>query len=413
MFRRPKITDVFTPRMSDVNESMYVHRPLHEKLLSRALRRNSHTLIFGDSGNGKSWLYKKVLDDQDVSYVVANCANASRMGSLTKEICYSLVEPGTVRKLGFSEEKAAEINAYFAKGGLKHVGEYKIFSEEPLLEAFKLFNDSVPDKKILVLDNLESMFDSDELMAELADIVILLDDARYSSCNINILIVGIPTGVLQYFRETKNSESVSNRITEIEKVGGLEPEQVKLIVSKGFSQLKVSLTDSSLTEISNHVWNVTLGIAQRVHEYCEILAFEIEDAGWKYVSELLAETDKQWLIQGLRHSYQVVESHLNSRETSVARRNQVIFCIAKVQVHQFDSNVIDNLIRREFPGTIPETNMGVGSILAELSKGGNPLLNKNDAANSYSIRDPRYLMCIRIMLYKNQQQKVIKKNFKM
>ena len=217
---RKNITEVFTPRLSEVNSAMYVNRPVLEKLLQRAIKRNSHTLIFGESGNGKSWLYKKVLDEVKTPYVVANCANASRLGSLTKEICNTIIEPGTVKKLGFSEEKAVEIGAYFAKGGLKHIGNYEMASDEPLLEAFKLFNYAVPKKKILVLDNRESIFDSPLLMTELADIVILLDDSRYSSCNINLMIVGIPNGVLQYFRETKSAESVATELLRLIKFQG-------------------------------------------------------------------------------------------------------------------------------------------------------------------------------------------------
>lgn len=412
LISRKDVTEVFTPRMSEVNTSMYVHRPALEKAMQRAIKRNSHTLLFGESGNGKSWLYKKVLEEMRVPFVVANCANASRMGSLTKEICNTLIEPGTVKKLGFSEEKAAEIGAYFAKGGVKNTNNYEIALDEPLLEAFKLFNGVAPEKKILVLDNLESIFASEELMTELADIVILLDDSRYSACNINILIVGIPNGVLQYFRETKNAESVANRITEIDKVSGLDSGQVQSIVSKGFHQLKISLTGASLKEISDHVWNVTLGTAQRVHEYCELLAYAIEDNAWKFESELLKRADRDWLLGGLRHSFQVVEGHLNSRETSVARRNQVIYCISRIRVHQFDSNIIDKQIRKDFPGTIPETNMGIGAILGELSKGETPLLNRNEKTNSFTVRDSRYLMCIRLMLYKESaSQRVVKRNF--
>lgn len=398
--------------MSEVNASMYVHRPTLEKSLQRAIKRNSHTLIFGESGNGKSWLYKNVLEEMSIPFVVANCANASRFGSITQEICNTLIEPGTVKKLGFSEEKAAEIGAYFAKGGLKHTNNFEVSSEEPLLEAFKLFNDANRHKKILVLDNLESIFDSERLMTELADIVILLDDSRYSACNLNMLIVGIPNGVLHYFRETKNAESVANRISEIDKVAGLDSGQVQSIVSKGFQQLKVPLTGSSLKEISDHVWNVTLGTAQRVHEYCELLAYAIEENEWRFESELLKRADKEWLLGGLRHSYQVVEGHLNSRETAVARKNQVIYCISRIKVHQFDSNVIDQQIRKDFPETIPETNMGIGAILSELSKSETPLLNKNTKTNNFSIRDARYLMCIRLMLYKDSAtQKVVKRNF--
>lgn len=412
MIIRKEITEVFTPRQGEVNTKMYVDRPLHEKSLARALKRNSHTLLFGDSGNGKSWLYKKVMKENGIPYVVANCANASRLKSITQEICNCLIEPGTVTKLGFSEEKAAEVSAYFAKGGLKHSGNYNVSQEEPLLKAFKMFSEATSDRKIIVLDNLESIFNSKELMDELADIVILLDDDRYASCNINILIVGVPNGVLQYFSETKNLESVSNRIQEVEKVASLDSGQVMEIIKKGFDQLSIKITGQTLIDLSDHVWDVTLGIAQRVHEYCECLAYEVEDNEWKFDKVLLQKADLSWLKQGLRQSYHVIETHLNSRETAVARRNQVIYCIAKIRQHQFDSNDIDALIRKEFPTTIPETNMGIGSILGELAKGDSPLLNRNDRNNSYSVRDPRYLMCIRVALYKDQvSERVVKKQF--
>lgn len=411
---RKLINEVFTPRRSEVNADMYVERPLHEKDLSRALKRDSHTLVFGESGNGKSWLYKKVLEAEGINYVVANCANASRIGSITQEICKSIISPGTVTKLGFSEEKVAEINACIAKGGVKHTGNYEIMNDEPLLKAFKIFNEVEPAKKIIVLDNLESIFSSSTLMNELADIVILLDDSRYSECNINILIVGIPNGVLQYFRQTKNIESVANRILEIQKVDGLGSTQVREIISKGFYQLQISITKNTLASLSEHVHDISLGIAQRVHEYCEALAYEIEDNNWVYDSSLLKKADQKWLMQGLRQCYQVVETHLNSRATTVARKNQVIYCLAKITAHQFESSDIDKLIREEFPNTVPATNMGIGSILTDLSNGDSPLIMKNEKANTYSIKDPRYLMCIKIMLYKGttaEKEKVVKKMF--
>ncbi|SFM64262.1 AAA family ATPase [Nitrosomonas communis] len=409
---RKEISEVFTPRRSEVNANMYVERIIHEKILARSLKKNSHLLIFGESGNGKSWLYKKVLKDNSIPFVVANCANASRLNSLTQEIVNCIIEPGTTYKLGYSEEKLAEINTYFAKGGLKHNGKFEITQEEPLLKAFKFFSSVSQDKKVLVLDNLESIFQSSKLMDELADIIILLDDTRYATCNINLLIVGIPNGVLQYFRETKNIESVANRIQEIEKVSGLDFTQTREIIKKGFDQLEIKITLTTLNELAEHVWNVSLGIAQRVHEYCEVLAYEIEENNWKYDKSLLSKADYQWLILGLRQSYQVLEGHLNSRETSVARRNQVIYCIAKIRSHQFDSSDVDSLIRKEFPRTVPKTNMGIGSILSELTNGDTPLLIRNEKTSTYSIRDPRYLMCIRLILFKDKDsEKVIKKNF--
>jgi hypothetical protein len=45
--------------------------------------------------------------------------------------------------------------------------------------------------------------------------------------------------------------------------------------------------------------------------------------------------------------------------------------------------------------------MGIGNILNDLCRGAQPLLQKNEKSKTYSIRDPRYLMCIRIAMYKD------------
>lgn len=402
MIRKVEVSDVFTPRNSNVNLEMYVDRPDIEKSLLRLIKRNTHTLIFGESGNGKSWLYKKVLDENKIPYKVVNCANASRYNSITGAICEAIIPSGTSKKLRYNEDKKAGINAAVAKAEITHTGSYELSQEDDLLHAFKYYNNKKSGKKIIVLDNLESIFNSTELMSELANIVILLDDDLYAKNNINLLIVGVPNDVLQYYRNIKNFESVSNRITEAKKVESLDYNQVLDIIKKGFMLLKMNIPEEQLIEIVNHVYDVTLGIAQRVHEYGEHLAYAIQDNNNIYEDSLLKNADSAWLGEGFRQTYQVIEEHLNSRETTVARRNQVIFCIAKITQHQFDSNDVEKLIREEFPETIANTNMGIGSILSNLSKGEKPLLNRNSKNNNYSFRDSRYIMCIKLMLIKKE-----------
>jgi DNA replicative helicase MCM subunit Mcm2 (Cdc46/Mcm family) len=51
-----------------------------------ALRGNLHIIIHGESGTGKSWLYKKTFRDAGVQFLVANLANASRLGSIAAEL---------------------------------------------------------------------------------------------------------------------------------------------------------------------------------------------------------------------------------------------------------------------------------------------------------------------------------------
>src|SRR5260370_36867684 len=83
---RHAVNEVFTPRRTDVNREIYVDRVDLEKELGRTLTGSLHTIIFGESGSGKSWLYKKVLADMVAATAIANCAKALRFNSLPDEI---------------------------------------------------------------------------------------------------------------------------------------------------------------------------------------------------------------------------------------------------------------------------------------------------------------------------------------
>lgn len=412
--QRKEISKVFTPRNENVNLDMYVARPELEKELLRSIKGSMNTLVSGESGNGKSWLYKKVLESEKINYVITNCANASRLGSLTDAIYKAVIPAGVASKTGFSESKKAGVSAFAFEGGLEHEAEFEISQDEPLLASFRwLSKKSHGNLSIIVLDNFETIFNDAKLMQEIADIIILLDDSQYAAFNTKFLIVGLPCDVIEYFSKSKNSTSVANRIEEIRTVTGLSPNQAEEIITKGLiGALQIKLSPTQLDEISKHVHHITMGVAQRVHEYCEKLAYKIKDNDWTYETKLLHLVDIDWLLIGLKQSYSVIEHSLNSRSTTISRRNQVIYSIGKISKHQFDSNDINKIIHKEFPSTIPETNMGIGSILTTLSTGGTPLLKRNPKTNSYQVLDPRYVMCIRVMLQKNHDGKLEKLAFK-
>lgn len=408
-----KITEVFTPRSATVNQRTYIPRLQLETALIRSISGSMHSVLFGESGNGKSWLYKKVLDQHGYHYKVANCANASRLGSLTNEIVNAIIPSGTAKKTAYSEKKEAGVNTVIASGRLEHQAEYQLQLTEPLLAAMQRFRKDIGSgDAVIVIDNLESIFDNDEQMTELADIVILLDDERYAATKIKLLIVGVPNGILEYFARTKNLESVANRLEELPKVSSMNPAMVKTLVLRGFNEhLKLNLSETAIDEISAHIHHVTLGVAQRVQEYCEKLAYKLDDYRNAYSTDILDRTDTDWLRIGFRQAYTVVESHLNAKRTAVARRNQVVYCIGRTNTHQVDAGKIAEKIREEFPATANSSNMGVGSILGELASNEPRLLSKNPRTNEYRVIDPRYLMCIRMMLKKNVNGEVYKLTF--
>lgn len=57
MSKKPE--EVFTPREPKVNANMYIDRPELETPLTSGLNDTKHLILHGESGSGKSWLYKK------------------------------------------------------------------------------------------------------------------------------------------------------------------------------------------------------------------------------------------------------------------------------------------------------------------------------------------------------------------
>jgi hypothetical protein len=411
---RKDVSEVFTPRNQSVNAEMYIERGAHEKNLYRSVKGSMHSFLSGESGSGKSWLYKKVFSEKNINFKAVNCANASRQNSITNEIFSKCFKPGTATKTAYKETKKAGA-AFGLTAELAHEVEYEIQPTDKLLKSYEcLYNSCKEQQTIIVLDNIETISKNQKLMDELSDILILLDDSDYAKYKVKFLLIGVPNEVLQYFSHTKNISSVGNRIDEIPRITGLDSNQILDFVTRGLvDYLKVSVPETGLKKISRHIYTITLGIPQRIHEYCEGLAYCIEDNNWNYNPSMLDEADTRWLQKGLRECYVVVQNHLNSDETIDGRRNQVIFALGRISTHQIDTHKIGVVIAQDFPNSAPDSNSGIGQVLASLTKGESPILKKTSNSSFYTFIDPRYLMCIRIILFKeNETEKVKKKAFR-
>ena len=158
-----------------------------------------------------------------------------------------------------------------------------------------------------------------------------------------------------------------------------------------------------------HIYSVTIGIAQRVHEYCLELAYCLDDDNWIGKSEHLDKADIAWLKRGLMKSYQAIESLMNERETKTGRRNQVLYALSKVDTRTFTASQIEDILRAEFPDSTKDITLGVGQIMgAGLSGDENPIIKRtSNKSTAYEFVDPRYLMGLRVALRK-ENEKVIK-----
>lgn len=402
LFSRMKPEQVFTPRLAEVNKEMYVSRPHLEKALKTGLRGHLHLIIHGESGTGKSWLYKQTFQNNSVSFMVANLANASRLGSISAELKNLVDREEKPEKTAYSEAKSAGLNAGVAKADLAHTGQYQIGKMEPFEACLKhLHAVSDGEPSVLVFDNLETAF-TDPLLKELADLLILCDDERYSKYKVKILILGVPSGVKEYFYKTPHHATVANRLVELPEVTRLEKAECNALVSRGFTEkLKYEIDDPQ--SLLQHVSWISDRAPQAVHEYCLELAFLCEDSH-KITSAAISQADDDWLKKSQYYAYSVVESHMNERDTKAGRRNQTIYALSLCEGEQFKAGEVEDLVRQEFPESTVGTVLNLPQMLSQLSKGERPLVRRSPKGDAFAFTDPRYRMVLRAMLKKNEER---------
>ena len=399
--KRPE--EVFTPRAHVVNPRMYVERPDIEQSLTFALRGSMHIVLHGSSGCGKSWLYKRVLGRLKVPFQVANLANASRLGSIASALQELMDGENTPRETGYTQTKTAQVSIPIASGGLTHQGQYVVPTSESFRGCLKWMRAQYgDDRACIVFDNLEAIIQRPDLMRELGDIITLLDDERYQKFGVKLVVVGVPSDVREYFRRVENRETISNRLYEVAEVGRLQPNKVAQLVENGFvNELRMDVRTPILRELVQHVNWITNGIPQRVHEYCQTLAYIGEEDGRRIERSMFERADRHWLQQAFSNCYQAVKASMNERQTGVQRRNQVLFALGHVASDVFRSSNVESLVRHHFRASTDQKRLNVSGILTALSKEAVPVIQRCHSRGSFEFTDPRFRLCIRTMLRRN------------
>lgn len=413
LLERPTPEEVFTPR-GEFNPRMYAPRAALEADFVEKLRRTENLVIYGESGCGKTWLYKSLFSRHDIYYKIVNLAHASRNGSIAGELLKAVQEPGTAVVTGYDEKKAAELGIPgAAKGALEHNKKYAITLDDPLHAAISQFRKKAGDRQaFIVLDNLERIFSKPDLMEELADIITLADDTEFLKQRVRLLIVGIPAGVKDYFSKTPSGRTIANRLVEIEEVSRLSEGEARSVVIKGFNELDYRISPDLLEDLIKHVTWVSDCIPQSLQDYCLALAF-ISQKTAEVRRESLGEADRKWLKSTLNSAYHVVESQLNERDTKIQRRNQVIYALGQIRENEFKTANLEEAVRKIFYNNkLSEQIGGVANCLADLIDGRDdkvsPILRRTTKGDAFMFLDPLYKMCIRAMLFVTEDLRVDK-----
>lgn len=410
-FGKPvKPEDVFTPRNAAVNEEMYIDRPDLETALEQGLRTPLNLVLFGDSGTGKSWLYKKHFADHKITYLVANLATAGRLGGISNLLSNLVQRGGAASLVSYETNKEAGLNIPVASASIAQSNTYEVGSKEPFELALEFVRKKADrGQAVLIFDNLEVIYGNDAYMKELGSILILCDDATYAQYKVKVMLVGVPSGVKDYFYNVENLSTVSSRLKELPEVDRLTADKCDDLVYRGFSE-KLEYEIKDLAELQRHVRWVSGRIPLLVHEYCLELAFIAQKNGGVVDSQAISSADLAWLEQKHMPAYRVIESHMNDLTTSAGRRNQTLFCLSLVKEDQFKYSDIEALLRQEFPTSTSEIQLNASQILSGLAKTPNPLIKRTPKGDAFTFFSPIYRMVLRTMLVKTSDERVEKRS---
>lgn len=408
---RQRPEEVFTPR-GELNPRMYTSRAALEQDLHEKLRRKGHHIVlYGESGCGKTWLYNNFFVSNGVHYKVVNLANASRNGKIAPELLREVEAPGTAKLTGYDEKKEAGVSTGFASGKLDHTNKYSVDQGDPLRTAIQKFRkEAGAGHAFIVLDNLERIFSKPALMEELADLITLADDPQFLREEVRFLLVGVPSGIKEYFANTPSHRTVANRLVQVQEVSRLSIPEAEHLVVQGFEhELKFEVDPKFRQEMLNHVLWVTDRIPQSVQEYCLELAV-VAETSQRVEKQMLGVADRKWLSSSLPAAYAAIESQLNERETKIQRRNQVLYVLGQMEANEFKPQHVEETILITFhQGQSAASIGGVPNAFSDLTSGsGTPILKKTPKGDAYMFIDPHYRMAIRAMLRVNERNQVEK-----
>lgn len=394
----PKPDEVFTPRSHDLNQRTYADRPNLEIKLKRALSGHKYIIIYGESGNGKTWLYKRVLNNLNVTFKIINLARIHNEGSLNALFALKLGGMGASMPTGTKTEIEGGIKPGGIGGSVKRTEESSTIptgSFEQLAAEMHMTSGGKPT--VLVLDNFEQIVDSDEYVRQVASIIISADDEFVARNNIKVMIVGTPSDIKQMISKVSNANTISNRFIEIPEVARLEFGEARHIMAQGFEKhLKLTFVVDK-NQLYKSISYKTDRIAQHVQELCLKIA-QIAAENHQTVTEaVVLEAEKEWLEETLQTDLTTVEALMNAQRTKVGRKNQTMYCLGLVEEEDFRRTDIEKLVRTNF-SVDGGTSLNVAQILSDFATCDNPIIRRVGKGGKYRFCSPKTKIVIRTKL---------------
>jgi hypothetical protein len=260
----------------------------------------------------------------------------------------------------------------------------------------------------IIFDNFEHVADDEDILRELAAVVISADDDAVSEAKVKLFIVGVPGDIRSMIARVSNAATISNRLVEIPEVERMTEAEAHDLMKRGLiSELGLSIDGDEADFYRSLCWK-TDRIAQHIQEFCLKIAKEAVKKGGLITDAVRERAEAKWIAETLSADWAVIEHQMNARETKAGRKNQTLYALGLCGKEDFTYGDIEKIVRREFPDGTKGVSLNMSQTLAGFATAENPIIRRTPKNDAYRFISPKLRMAIRSGLRKTQDERVEK-----
>lgn len=397
-----RISSAF-PSREEFDKKKYTKRDYYEQEYVKALSRSKCILVRGSSGSGKSWLTKYILDEEKIKYETINLAHVAIVGSFIE---FFKTELGKL-KIEYTEEKEINANSVIASSSLMTSNSYQL--------TYNYFFEYIKHRKnmYIILENIESTTNYPSIIKEIGALITLVDDPEVQACKTKFILIGTNSVIKNFYDDLPNGDTIANRIIELPEIRGFNSYECYQHISKSFKHIGIKIKNE--LEFSEYVRRCTNGIPQNVNDFCSQISYVCVESGEKIIEDIptnqndvLVEAQRRWVKESFMVYYSQISNLYrdNLKQESNKRNNYILYMLHEIDKYEFDVDKFKASISSYFPRQ--DEKLGKQAIKKYLDKLSDTSNNNNilvkQRPDFYSIRNYKFVLCIRMMMYMNDDE---------
>jgi hypothetical protein len=398
--RKPE--DVFTPRQPKVNRLMYINRADLEARLKQTLRGGMNFVIYGGSGCGKSWLYKEVFEEENIFYVTLDMRSVGNIDDLELQIL-DLIDDGAWAPFEQEAQNEGVIDAQLVSASRSWMTKSKKHEQSAFrrLVAFIAANKK-KRRPVLVLENFEHSVGKADVLAQVRSLILAIDDETLGDGRFLVCIVGVPNDIRSLLSDGNKYQTIENRLREIPQVKEMTDTQAKALIRQGLKR-QLGYTFHNEEYCENRILQISGKVPQYLQELCLHVAWLAEGNLNRIDAALIARAARNWIEETSEQDRIAVERSVGGKARNSDRVSQVVFAISRCDKRWFFSEEVEEILRREFPGSVGAKRIQVRRYLNKLSEGEDRLLLFDELSSRYSVTSHKMKAAMQVCLSKDSR----------